>query len=90
MLTMDGSTDLHRPPAPATYPKMNGLNGLNGKMSHLKTHVSRQTNGDQQHRHLWIITGPAGCGKTTVAQFLRDELHFEYVEGDDVGPLCWL
>jgi gluconokinase len=34
--------------------------------------------------HIWIITGPAGCGKTTVAQYLARELSLPYVEGDDV------
>lgn len=38
-----------------------------------------------QHRHIWIITGPAGCGKTTVAQYLTKELSIPYIEGDDVG-----
>jgi len=33
--------------------------------------------------HIWIITGPAGCGKTTVAQFLAKQLSLPYVEGDD-------
>jgi gluconokinase len=36
----------------------------------------------------WIITGPAGCGKTTVAKYLAKELSLPYVEGDDVwSPL---
>ena len=35
--------------------------------------------------HIWIITGPAGCGKTTVAQYLARELSVPYVEGDDVS-----
>jgi gluconokinase len=34
--------------------------------------------------HIWIITGPAGCGKTTVAQHLAAELSLPYIEGDDV------
>lgn len=35
-------------------------------------------------QHIWIITGPAGCGKTTVAQFLAKQLDLPYIEGDDV------
>ena len=35
--------------------------------------------------HIWIIGGPAGCGKTTVAQYLAKELSLPYVEGDDVS-----
>src|ERR1700743_2529414 len=34
--------------------------------------------------HIWIIAGPAGCGKTTVAQYLAAELSLPYIEGDDV------
>lgn len=37
------------------------------------------------HRHMWIITGPAGCGKSTVAQYLSKELSISYIEGDDVS-----
>ena len=37
------------------------------------------------HRHMWIITGPAGCGKSTVAQYLANELKIPYIEGDDVS-----
>lgn len=41
---------------------------------------------DGEHvEHIWIVTGPAGCGKTTVAQHLAQELSLPYVEGDDVG-----
>ncbi|EEP80514.1 conserved hypothetical protein [Uncinocarpus reesii 1704] len=34
-------------------------------------------------QHIWIITGPAGCGKTTVAKGLARELDLPYIEGDD-------
>jgi gluconokinase len=34
--------------------------------------------------HIWVITGPAGCGKTTVASYLSQELGYPYLEGDDV------
>ncbi|KAJ3579684.1 hypothetical protein NPX13_g887 [Xylaria arbuscula] len=32
--------------------------------------------------HIWIVTGPAGCGKTTVAEFLSTSLNLPYLEGD--------
>lgn len=38
-------------------------------------------------QHIWIVTGPAGCGKTTVAKGLSGELSLPYVEGDDVSTL---
>lgn len=38
----------------------------------------------QEMKHIWVITGPAGCGKTTVAQYLVKQLSLPYIEGDDV------
>lgn len=38
------------------------------------------------HRHLFIVTGPAGCGKSTVAQFLAKSQDFPYIEGDEFHP----
>lgn len=37
------------------------------------------------HHHIWLVTGPAGCGKTTVAKHLAAALGMAYVEGDEVG-----
>ncbi|RMZ88251.1 hypothetical protein DV736_g4519, partial [Chaetothyriales sp. CBS 134916] len=33
--------------------------------------------------HIWIVGGPAGSGKSTVAQYLADKLSIPYIEGDD-------
>lgn len=38
-------------------------------------------------RHIWIITGPAGCGKSTIAQHLAQQLSLPYIEGDEVCRL---
>jgi len=32
------------------------------------------------------VTGPAGCGKTTVAQYLSSIYKLQYLEGDDYHP----
>ncbi|KAG9522736.1 shikimate kinase [Aureobasidium sp. EXF-12298] len=39
-----------------------------------------------QHRHIWIITGPAGCGKTSVAEYLSTAFALPYLEGDSFHP----
>lgn len=36
--------------------------------------------------HILIVTGPAGCGKSTVAKNLADRYGFVYIEGDDFHP----
>lgn len=41
--------------------------------------VSKQT----QSRHIFIITGPAGCGKSSVANYIAQNLALPYIEGDD-------
>ena len=38
----------------------------------------------QQMKHIWVIAGPAGCGKSTVAIHLARELNLPFLEGDDV------
>lgn len=36
--------------------------------------------------HILIVTGPAGCGKSTVAKYLADRYDFNYIEGDEFHP----
>jgi gluconokinase len=36
------------------------------------------------HHHLWIVTGPAGCGKSTVGQFIAKSMNLPFIEGDEV------
>ena len=79
------------------HAKMLSVNGRHTGLSTHSTHSAamnygaidsvKQINGALQHhhhRHMWIITGPAGCGKSTVAQYLANELYIPYIEGDDV------
>ncbi|KAI0418015.1 thermoresistant gluconokinase [Xylaria grammica] len=36
--------------------------------------------------HIWLVTGPAGCGKSTVAEYLSESLNLPYLEGDEFHP----
>lgn len=63
----------HNLPTPPSmdYPSNSSIKQIHGALA------------SHHHRHMWIITGPAGCGKTTVAQYLGQELSIPYIEGDD-------
>lgn len=37
------------------------------------------------NHHILIVTGPAGCGKSTIAKHLSDRYGFDYIEGDEVS-----
>jgi gluconokinase len=39
-----------------------------------------------KEHHIWLVTGPAGCGKSTVAKYLANSLHWPYIEGDEYHP----
>jgi len=41
---------------------------------------------DTNHHHIWLVTGPAGCGKSTVAQFIADAMKLPFIEGDEFHP----
>ena len=52
-----------------------------------KSHImmnSGSSDHQEKKKHIWVITGPAGCGKTTVGMYLAKELLLPYIEGDDV------
>lgn len=62
----------------------NGTNGTNGVTSTTPSKPAKQ-------QHIWVVTGPAGCGKSTVGNVLRKELGIPFLEGDDVStqvPEC--
>ena len=55
-------------------------------MGKVQSKVTRAT--PPSNRHIWIITGPAGCGKSSVAKHLAKQLSLPYIEGDDVRTPC--
>jgi len=48
--------------------------------------ASTRQQSKSQHHDIWLITGPAGCGKSTVAQYLAKALDLPYIEGDEFHP----
>lgn len=59
----------------------------NGNVSNGVVSNGVQTNGQQVsgEHHIWLVTGPAGCGKSTVAKYLATTLDLPYIEGDEVS-----
>lgn len=49
-----------------------------------KVNSARTGDRPAQHRHILIVTGPAGSGKSTVGRYLADRLNVPYIEGDEV------
>ncbi|KAL4861729.1 hypothetical protein BDV12DRAFT_59655 [Aspergillus spectabilis] len=42
----------------------------------------------QTLQHIWVVTGPAGSGKSTVGRYLQQQLGVPFLEGDDYHPLA--
>jgi gluconokinase len=72
----------HAPKADSTTPvsKAHIMPDLNG--ASLQT---KNANPDAQLQHIWVVTGPAGCGKSTAGNVLRTHLGVPFLEGDDVS-----
>ena len=68
------SQPIHHDTPPATPP--------NYESTYENRHTAEEVEGT---KHIWIITGPAGCGKTTVAKAVSEKLNMHYLEGDDVS-----
>ncbi|KAM3418926.1 Gluconokinase [Cercospora zeina] len=65
------------PSEPATeFPKMPSDSAF------ASAHIAARSTWHSQHKHIWVITGPAGCGKTSVAEYLHSTFSLPYLEGD--------
>lgn len=74
--TMASSPKVTRLPAPS-------LSLSNGACTNGATPVHAPP---AKEHHIWLVTGPAGCGKSTVAKYLANSLHWPYIEGDEYHP----
>lgn len=79
MATSTPASPDHLPLSPASPSLPNGT-----PLSNLKTAEYHQPKSS--HHHIWLITGPAGCGKSTVAQFIAKTMNLPYIEGDEYHP----
>lgn len=81
-LTMNGQkphTTSLPPPYEATSPNNSVMTSKISKGRH-------SANTDQEHyHHIWLVTGPAGCGKSTIAEYLANVLDMPFIEGDSVS-----
>ncbi|KAL7789414.1 P-loop containing nucleoside triphosphate hydrolase protein [Trichoderma ceciliae] len=69
-----------KPPSAAALPSIQATaNGTTRKTAANSANMAGQTGG---HTHIWLVTGPAGCGKTSVAEYLANALNMPYIEGD--------
>lgn len=82
MLTIEGRSRLPMPSLASDYNNYSGV----GATKQIRAVHARDRS---QHRHMWIITGPAGCGKSSIAGYLAKELAIPYLEGDDVSWGPW-
>lgn len=47
--------------------------------------ADQSTPTEERPRYVFFVTGPSACGKSTIAEYIADQLHFSFLEGDDVS-----
>ncbi|KAF2029436.1 carbohydrate kinase [Setomelanomma holmii] len=70
--------------SPPTPPISNSVSPSVSSTSLNATKASSMT--IPSHHHILIVTGPAGCGKSTIAMHLSERYGFHYIEGDEFHP----
>ncbi|KXL49119.1 hypothetical protein M433DRAFT_75765 [Acidomyces richmondensis BFW] len=76
---MSAISTTHLPPTPPSEHICDSM-----AMDHSADSIERKAMSTEKaaQRHIWVITGPAGCGKTSVAEYLHSAFDFPYLEGD--------
>ncbi|KAK1149402.1 hypothetical protein N8T08_006625 [Aspergillus melleus] len=52
-------------------------------MNHTTTPMWTEPPKPESVQHIWVVTGPAGCGKSTVGRNIQQALQIPFLEGDD-------
>jgi gluconokinase len=97
MLTLDTPVPVNGKPSSGNALPSTGLNNLGRNPMPVSASAApvavpsttpAMAGGQQgpKHHHIWLVTGPAGCGKSTVAQHLSSTLNLPYIEGDEFHP----
>ncbi|GCB26544.1 probable gluconokinase [Aspergillus awamori] len=58
-------------------------NSMWGSTSNNTTRSTPTAPQAEQIQHIWVVTGPAGCGKSTVGKAIQQALNIPFLEGDD-------
>ncbi|GAD99377.1 thermoresistant gluconokinase family protein [Paecilomyces variotii No. 5] len=82
MLTADGRTQPSLNPAVVGLPRAQAARPVKS----YNVTVQQTDMPAEKLQHIWVVTGPAGCGKTTVAKDLQAKLGLPFLEGDDFHP----
>ena len=87
MLSYDSTVPIPGQQTPKADIMANGMtpNITNAHASNYSSNMAASaTPKNYNHHHIWLVTGPAGCGKTSVAEHLAGALDMPYIEGDSV------
>lgn len=74
--------------SPTTILKQNQLNSSSSKSQTASMGSTGSTAFSAEapsHHHIVLVTGPAGCGKTTVGEHIAEATGMPYIEGDSVS-----
>lgn len=72
------------PPSAWSGKAKSNNNNKNKTNADAKATEKFKLDGVQKLQHIWVVTGPAGCGKSTVCADIQKELSIPFLEGDDV------